>query len=360
MIQFLKELEEQKIDVCKDSFIPYSILSIVHDEVKRKEVTHSKILKSLLCPETNHGFKYTMVESFLQEIELKDISKEHLEDLKVTTEYHVDGRFIDILISWKDGEKKKAVIIENKLNNAHDQKDQLTDYYNSLRKQGYDVCKVVYMHVSPYKGIEHTDAKDSVRDVGINFNIHKLIRWLNECIVNFNGAEHVHQLTAYRDLLSIMSQKFYNLMKSQEIQSKMSPAQIQDLINLAELVKSNDWHNAKYSLILDEIKKDIKEPIMKPEGNYAEFFYRPYQQWVELWSWDKEINLYLCSYDKHPFLEAAGIKFSYHSFEKGKYYFKSESLFSFDYPFKMNELATSLKRILGELSEYKEKPALTG
>lgn len=52
---------------------------------------------------------------------------------------------IDILIKIDNPKYKKAIIIENKINDACDQDNQLARYYEMLTNEGYTVLKIPYI-----------------------------------------------------------------------------------------------------------------------------------------------------------------------------------------------------------------------
>lgn len=58
-----------------------------------------------------------------------------MKNVQITTERYIPSnrRKIDIFIEW--GNKSDAIIIENKLNEAQYQPNQLEDYYNSIKSK---------------------------------------------------------------------------------------------------------------------------------------------------------------------------------------------------------------------------------
>ena len=356
MLDIFEKLKSKGITFEKKMETPFSILSILHDEIYRKEVTHSKILKNLLSPENNHGYKNALIDSFLKEIGVDNFEANLITNLIISTEFGIDGRFIDLLITWKDDYGKKAVIVENKLNYASDQTDQLNDYYDSICKI-YQVEKIVYMPISPYKSAKHTDAREDVLKKTIDFSIVRLIKWLNDCIEELVNSEQIYHLIVYRDLLKIMLTNHYNLMKAEEIQAKLLPDDISKLIDLASIV------NAKHFKLKETIAKaKIKEPTINFKGQVAEFYYQAYEYWVELWSYERHTEFFICSYTHHANIKINGITFNYHSFEKERYYYKAaEQQFArFNYPYEFDALGEVLYIVLKELSDYEEEKSIVG
>lgn len=352
IMDILKVIRDKKIDIKNNSTIPFSLLSIFHDEISRKEVLHSKVIQTILNPYESHGYKFALLELFFLKIGIKDFNKKLIDKLEIFTEYPIDGRSIDILITWKCDTKKKAVIIENKLNYARDQRNQLNDYYTGISRT-YEVEKVVYLHINPNKSARDTDTVKKVLEKTIDFHILKFIELLDDFITNCANYELIYNILAYRDLLKVMNINYYYNMKAQDIQTKLSPDEIKELIKISQIVNSYDWHNAKYSLIKEKLKHI--NPKVNLKGKYAEFFYEHFENWIELWSYDERIDLFICSYTECDEIFINNKKFNYYSKENNKCYYKSDKLFSFEYPFEFDNLITELEPLLKELSEYKEE-----
>ena len=356
MKEILLKLNEIGIKVEPKNELPYSLLSIMQEEISRKEVAHSKIIASLLSPYQNHDFKFAVVTIFLKKIGITDFASVNVTNFKVSAEENIKGRFIDILITWEENSVKYAVIVENKLNYAVDQQNQLNDYFYGIN-ESYTIKKVVYMPIDPYKSAKHTDTSREVLDKTVDFGIGQLIDWLNECILSLENSGNIQPLIIYRDLLEHMFNKYRNLMKSIEIQQGCSNDELSKLIELATIVSSDDWHNAKYTLLTENMPPEIKNfLIVRPNGKFAELFFRPYEFWVELWSYETSIDLYICSYKINEMetpISIADIEFEFSSNSNDKNYYWNKDC-SFNYPQDNGKLKIILAKILKELSLYKE------
>jgi len=107
----------------------------------RHENFHSDILKFMLDSDK------TFLDNFLNIINIDDITKQKYEkSCKIVRE---EGN-IDILIKFENMEKR-CIIIENKLNWACDQEQQLCRYYKYALKNKYIIDKIVYITPSPSK-----------------------------------------------------------------------------------------------------------------------------------------------------------------------------------------------------------------
>lgn len=119
------------------------------DYVSPKEIVHSSIIADFLNPKGHHLLGDAFIRQFLQKCKIDGKPK----DIRVYTEYSLhngpwDGRRIDILIRSLVNNLSVAIIIENKLNGALYQPNQLEDYRAAIEKEcGDDTdIKVVCIH----------------------------------------------------------------------------------------------------------------------------------------------------------------------------------------------------------------------
>lgn len=108
---------------------------------------HSDIIGELLNPHGLHKEGNKLLQLFLGYLCERgaDINISEFNNVSVLRE---KGR-IDIAII--DRKSMKAIIIENKINNAPDMNEQLERYYTWCGSNGYDVCCVVYLTLSGEK-----------------------------------------------------------------------------------------------------------------------------------------------------------------------------------------------------------------
>lgn len=110
---------------------------------------HSDVIAALLNPKGLHGEGHLFLDLFLDFLNQNyktSIDKTNFKNAIVERE---KGR-IDIWITDKISEK--AIIVENKINNAVDQKNQIERYHDfSANKKGYDVCCIIYLSLGGYK-----------------------------------------------------------------------------------------------------------------------------------------------------------------------------------------------------------------
>lgn len=174
VINLISNLEKENIkryeDILKkqDKKLDFNIFDIITDKWK-KENFHSEILKFLL--ENYEDF----FNNFSELINIKD--KKEYSNAEITNE---EAR-IDILIKSEN----KAIIVENKINWAPDQNEQLARYYEKIKnghngEQKREVEKIVYIAPS----------KDKNPDAQTFGEYEKEIKDRLEKIISFDGSEN--------------------------------------------------------------------------------------------------------------------------------------------------------------------------
>lgn len=147
---FWAELQQHKFDFQAQS-PSFNPLEEFVSRVREKENTHSKILANLLNPKGSHNQGSLFLEEFLSsilryQVEVGvDISK-----LKLDESFYIKREFcikeyspdksdlgrIDIYIEIKDSDNNAiGIIVENKINDAQFQPDQLPRYTNAIRNK---------------------------------------------------------------------------------------------------------------------------------------------------------------------------------------------------------------------------------
>lgn len=202
VINLISNLEKENIERYKDILkkqgdkLNFNIFDIITDKWK-KENFHSEILKFLL---ENYEVFFN---NFLELINIKD--KKEYSNAEITNE---EAR-IDILIK----SEKKAIIVENKINWAPDQIEQLARYYEKIKnghngEQEREVEKVVYI----------VPSKDKNPDAQTFGEYEKEIKDRLEKIISFDGSENdlVSCLEKSRDKLKENLEKTKNNLDSED------------------------------------------------------------------------------------------------------------------------------------------------
>lgn len=301
----LKNLIEKLKDIKMENLKkPFSLLEMLYRQVYGKELVQSEMLAGLLRPSENHGHGSDLVEHFLRHIGVKvELQKDS--NIEVETEKNVNVGRIDIFISWFDGDKNHAVIIENKLHNAKNQRKQLTNYHDAIIQKGYEVDKIVYMPLSKeYQNVENTDNDKEVITKAINFEAKDIVDWLEKAIKEYpKFANSV--VNQYKDFLNCLISNQYIMQQATEIQEKLSLEEIEKLEKLAEIMRSPEWCKVRFRSIVEQIPEGgfekellIKYKQNKNYVNYAQFYFDNWQNtfWYEVWLYPND-GIYLYKND---------------------------------------------------------------
>ncbi|MBX2078982.1 PD-(D/E)XK nuclease family protein [Campylobacter peloridis] len=156
MKEFVKKLLEKEKEFQKNAQEGMSDINIFEAlGVEYKENYHSKFIAYLINPNADH-YQEIFAKEFLdklgESVKIDNFSNLQVQDIEnVEIEACIkDNRRVDILISLKD---ERYIIIENKLY-AKDQKNQLKDYINHIRKKiknTDDIYKnilTIYLHMN--------------------------------------------------------------------------------------------------------------------------------------------------------------------------------------------------------------------
>jgi len=193
------------------------------DYVSPKEIVHSSIIADFLNPKGHHLLGDSLIRQFLQKCKIDGKPK----DIRVYTEYSLhngpwDGRRIDILIRCFVNNLSVAIIIENKLNDALYQPNQLEYYRAAIEKEcGDDTeIKVVCIH-------RDRDSKGTPNGADEVIYPEELSKMIDNCIKISNSPEACY-IKAYSRYLQNLHINNYimdnaNILASEEISVKKSP-----------------------------------------------------------------------------------------------------------------------------------------
>ena len=160
-----------------EKFNIFNLLDLTEDEL-----SHSKILESLLNPKGMHGKGNRFLELFLKCIGINDFS---IDKIKTEAEYFIGniskdyqtGGRIDIVIT-NENNKKQQIFIENKIN-AIDQPNQLIRYHNYNQD-----AKLIYLTLNGDDPSEDSIGKNNDK---LNQRINKIsykkdiLEWIELC-----------------------------------------------------------------------------------------------------------------------------------------------------------------------------------
>jgi hypothetical protein len=190
----------------------------------RWENFHSQMLKNLLYPKTQEIGNQQYLKLFIDSLrEIKPEIKEHVFSEKVTVECEVGERIKDGRIDIFVCDENYGIIIENKINNAPDQPNQLARYLKSAKRGGREILAIVYIplynnHIPPideYDG-EFRNYIEEIKNKLVVFPAFDIKRsgkdivhgFLKKCInVADNTEKQIFILTQYFALLNTIQEE---------------------------------------------------------------------------------------------------------------------------------------------------------
>jgi len=143
---------------------------------------HSDIISMLLDPEERHNHSSKFFSLFFEYLIAFGISIK-MDDYALPEITREKGR-IDIWI--KDNTSKRSIIIENKINNAVDQDNQLQNYYDYATTHGFEVDAIIYLTLNDQKKAPLTNSNtidEKVINISAFSNKHNDLcnGWLKRC-----------------------------------------------------------------------------------------------------------------------------------------------------------------------------------
>lgn len=195
----------------------FNVFSLISEKYYLENF-HSDILFSILNPDGLHKEGYIFLESFIKYLSgIKDQKQLNYFDYSNSIVQKEVGK-IDIAI--KDPVSKKAIIIENKINNALDQPRQIPRYHSLLITEGYEVEAIVYLTLNSCKNPNTLDWTVAERETILPklisicaFNETKndlLNGWLYQCDKLAKNVDVLFTLRQYNHLISYLGQLSMN------------------------------------------------------------------------------------------------------------------------------------------------------
>ena len=321
--KLLYKIADLKLNL-SESQKDFGIIPLVYSRIREKELMHSDILAELL------EFDF-LAASFFDTIQLDSSILQ--EGYTVHKEYTTENqRRIDILITIGSD---KAVIIENKLNNATDQSNQLQDYNKSLELQNRRVIKSVYIPLYATKRVAH----DSQIKEKINIYPSDLIEWMQRSKTLFENDRDFNPCTQYQSLLEYINTINKNMVNADKLLQHLLPEELEQILDLSVLVTSADWHKNKLIKIQQQIekredKKNIQFDIKEKSGYiYLEIWMKEYKYWIQVYSNTKDFTLYLVANteDTQTAERISSLGFQYSSDWDGVHCYKHQEKFRYSY-----------------------------
>ncbi|NTD96363.1 PD-(D/E)XK nuclease family protein [Agrobacterium tumefaciens] len=168
---------------------------------------HSDVITMLLDSDERHGQRNVFLKLFLDFLIDKGANL-NMDDYVLCEITRERGR-IDVWI--KDATSKKCIILENKINNAGDQENQLETYFNYAKRRGYVVDAVVYLTLN---GIKHaplthlSELNSKMINIAAFTNTNKDLSngWLQKCYQAVSDEDNRSFIFQFIKLLKHLSQ----------------------------------------------------------------------------------------------------------------------------------------------------------
>ncbi len=236
-----KEYSDAKCHTEQDRFNLFHVIS----DLYYRENFHSDMIAFFLDPNANHGYRHLMLDNFIALLNSTGllIESANYRDAIVVRE----EAKIDILI--KSETNKRAIIIENKINNAGDMPRQLPRYYDYVIEQQCTIDAIVYLplDINKYPDMDDwtKEDKEHVKPLlkiipaydnmhGINFVDNLLLKSL----LQIDNIDVVSSIRQYSDLIktlnennmdTIILEKFYK--ELQQADNLKTAQSIRNMLN---------------------------------------------------------------------------------------------------------------------------------
>lgn len=168
---------------------------------------HSDVISILLNPEERHKRGSNFLNLFLDYLISQGVTidKNEYASCEITRE---KGR-IDIWI--KDGTSRRSIIIENKINNAGDQENQLENYFNYAKNSGYEIDSIVYLTLNGIKNAPLSsiiELNEKIKNISAFTNNENDLSngWLRKCYENSADEDNRSFIFQYLKLIKHLSQ----------------------------------------------------------------------------------------------------------------------------------------------------------
>jgi hypothetical protein len=237
--KYNKEILEAKKRNKTNKELGFNFFSSISDYYYRENF-HSDIFKTLLTiPE--------FFETFFHELSVIKGSSIQFDYHSAIIERERHGR-IDISII--DMANKKAIVIENKINDAVDMPRQLPRYYENLSNKGNEVVDIIYLSLSgnkqPSKINDWTelDKKNLENKITIMSAINRdnmlnLDTIISKSLINTNNIDHIVFQKQYKNLINHLASQEINHSIMDELYLKIKTENdLEDLLNLKKLIEN--------------------------------------------------------------------------------------------------------------------------
>lgn len=252
--------DKQKIEKSK---IPYQINLI--DELGANENAHSRFFLKFISYKGKDN--YLFLRTFLD-----SLGKEFKKIKIINPQFSFEKERIDALIYDRDG--NYSIIVENKINDAPDQSEQISRYVNLQRKNGFDIDNIYVLYLTsngikkPSENSFPQNLKENLNErySEINFK-NDILSWLktllplcseDELLLKCALVQYIDHLEGRFNIRKIEKNMNENLKGYLENKINLSKNEYENLKNInSEIEKLNNLNN-----YFQDIQNDIFQKII--------------------------------------------------------------------------------------------------
>lgn len=225
--------------------LPYQINLI--DELKSNENSHSRIFLKFISYKSEN--KYPFLQSFLTYL-----GGNYGEIKVIDPKFSAEKDRIDVLIL--DNLGKYAIIIENKINGAVDQDEQIERYVNKVKGKSYDIEQIYVLYLTEKGGSPSEKSKSlpkklkkelNNRYLEINFKEH-ILSWLENYALPFCRVKDKLLISALEQYIDYLKGLFNN----REIEKELN-------IEMKKIIEEKLELNVNNLKKIEEINKELKD-----------------------------------------------------------------------------------------------------
>jgi hypothetical protein len=375
---YLKSSKSLSIEFSREKTIQplgFNVFTIVSDTYRRENF-HSYLICNLLSPLYNNEGQFFIIEliNCLNELTNPKNKIQHNDFTAPVVEREKDR--IDIRI--RDSISRKSIIIENKINNAIDQDNQIPRYYKSETDSNYEVIGIVYLTLTEGKKPNEkswkvdSEVKSKIVDALIYLTASKndektnLLTWIDKCANISNQIDVISTLRQYKSIIQhlrekemnhILMEKFYNQLKLKD-DNYATALSIRDMLGDMQEFRASRLKNYFNS---DEKKakllfKDITSFVWSKEhrAKFENSQFKNIKFWIDVVCVEKETRVYFHEEDSTSNDKIKILLEKIEEFKDFKESTKQAYFRVFQFPNEDNELFRFLENVFVKLEELKE------
>jgi hypothetical protein len=278
------EYYQNKIEQSNSDFNIFSIIS----ENYHYENYHSDILNYLFS--VNIHKNNDIFDLFIDTLNINlanKIKKENYQNFHVKREYPIyktakeTKGSIDILIFSEHS--KHAIIIENKINNAQDQRDQLDDYYTEIKKE-YEIDAIIYLSFDGTKKPDNLfKLEQKIKEKLILLSAasvsNSILSWLNNSLKTLESNKSFVNLYTFIYQYIKLLQNMSNQIIENSIKEKFFDTVKSDIEKLKSAYAIKDIVSEFDNFLIEKVKNQIPEYFSKTDIIYHdEWYYIRYEK----------------------------------------------------------------------------------